>query len=119
MSDLSRPRTKLDDVFGPRGEDGAYHVDGDKLAAAARATRTNSPDGGHLRAFVERIERMEEEKRALLDDIKEIYSEAKGAGFDPKVIRKLVSLRRQDEGKRREEAEILDLYLTALGMEPL
>ena len=82
-------------------------------------SRRNSPESGPLRAFVERIERMEEEKRAIAEDIKEIYGEAKGNGYDAKVIRKLVSLRRQDAGKREEEAEILSLYMTALGMEPL
>jgi uncharacterized protein (UPF0335 family) len=74
-------------------------------------------NGGHLRAFVERIEKLEEEKRALGDDIKDVYAEAKGTGYDPKIIRKIVSLRRQDKHKRQEEEEILDLYLSALGME--
>lgn len=50
-------------------------------------------DGGHLRAFIERIEKLEEEKRAIGDDIKDVYAEAKGTGFDPKVIRKIVALR--------------------------
>lgn len=73
-------------------------------------------DAGHLRAFIERIEKLEEEKRAIGDDIKDVYAEAKGVGFDPKVMRKIVSLRRQDRDKRHEEEEILDLYLSALGM---
>lgn len=80
-------------------------------------TISNSVDGAHLRAFIERIERLEEEKRAIADDIKDVYGEAKGTGFDPKVMRKIVSMRRQDRHKRREEEEILDLYLSALGME--
>ena len=71
---------------------------------------------GQLRAFVERIERLEEEKRTIADDIKDVYAEAKGNGFDVKIMRKVVSLRRQDLNKRREEEEILDLYLSALGM---
>ncbi len=79
---------------------------------------TNSiVDGGHLLAFIERIEKLEEEKRAIADDIKDVYAEAKGTGFDPKIMRKIVSLRRQDKGKRQEEEEILGLYLSALGME--
>jgi uncharacterized protein (UPF0335 family) len=78
---------------------------------------SNAVDGGHLRAFIERIEKLEEEKRAIGDDIKDVYAEAKGTGFDPKVMRKIVSLRRQDKHKRQEEEEILDLYLSALGME--
>lgn len=78
---------------------------------------SNAVDGGHLRAFIERIEKLEEEKRAIADDIKDVYAEAKGTGFDPKVMRKIVSLRKQDKSKRQEEEEILDLYLSALGME--
>jgi uncharacterized protein (UPF0335 family) len=78
---------------------------------------SNAVDGGHLRAFIERIEKLEEEKRAIADDIKDVYAEAKGTGFDPKVMRKIISLRRQDKHKREEEEEILDLYLSALGME--
>ena len=74
-----------------------------------------SLDGGHLKAFIERIERLEEDKKAIADDIKDVYAEAKGNGYDVKIMRKIVSLRRQDENKRREEEEILDLYLAALG----
>lgn len=73
-------------------------------------------DAGHLRAFIERIERLEEEKKAIADDIKDVYGEAKGTGYDIKVMRKIVSARKQDRDKRREEEEILDLYLVALGM---
>ena len=73
-------------------------------------------ESGQLRAFVERIERREEEKRTIADVIKDVYAEAKGTGFDVKIMRKVVSLRRQDLNKRREEEEILDLYLSALGM---
>jgi len=72
-------------------------------------------DGGHLRAFVERIERLEEEKRAIAEDIKEVYAEAKGNGFDAKIMRKVISLRRMDRDKRVEEETILELYLSALG----
>ncbi len=73
-------------------------------------------NASHLRAFIERIEKLEEEKRAIADDIKDVYAEAKGTGFDAKILRKIVSMRRMDHEKRREEEEILDLYLTALGM---
>jgi uncharacterized protein (UPF0335 family) len=76
---------------------------------------TNTLDGGHLKSFIERIERLEEEKKALADDIKDVYAEAKGNGYDVKIMRKIVSIRKQDETKRREEEEILDLYLSALG----
>jgi uncharacterized protein (UPF0335 family) len=75
----------------------------------------NTLDGGHLKAFIERIERLEEEKKALAEDIKEVYAEAKGNGYDVKIMRKIVSIRKQDANKRREEEEILDLYLSALG----
>ncbi len=78
---------------------------------------TNAVDANHLRAFLERIERLEEEKRAIADDIKEVYAEAKGTGYDTKIIRKIVSIRRQDAQKRAEEEEILELYLSALGVE--
>ena len=73
-------------------------------------------NAGHLRAFIERIERLEEEKKALADDIKDVYAEAKGTGFDVKIMRKIISIRKQDREKRREEEEILDLYLAALGI---
>lgn len=71
-----------------------------------------------LRAFVERIERLEEEKKAISDDIKEVYAEAKGNGFDTKVLRQLVRIRKQDRNERMEQEAILDLYMHALGMVP-
>lgn len=73
-------------------------------------------NSSHLRSFIEWIEKLEEEKRVIADDIKEVYAEAKGNGFDAKVMRKIVSIRRQDRDKRKEEETILDLYLNALGM---
>jgi uncharacterized protein (UPF0335 family) len=69
-----------------------------------------------LKSFVERIERLEEEKASIAGDVKEVYAEAKAQGFDTKVLRKVVALRRRDAAERREEQEILDLYLQALGM---
>ena len=69
-----------------------------------------------LRSFIERIERLEEEKAALMADIREVYSEAKGTGFDPKIMRKVVRLRKMDDNDRREEDLVLDTYLSALGM---
>lgn len=72
--------------------------------------------GSRLRAFIERIERMEEEKAALMEDIKEVYAEAKGVGYDVKTIRKIISLRKMDSEKRREAEEILELYKSAIGM---
>ena len=70
-----------------------------------------------LRAFIERIERMEEEKRAIADDIKEIYAEAKGNGFDTKVLRQVIRIRKQDHSERMEQEAILELYMAALGMQ--
>ncbi len=69
-----------------------------------------------LRALIERIERLEEEKKTLADDIKDIYAEAKGTGFDTKAIRTLIRLRKKDQAERQEEESILDLYKAALGM---
>jgi uncharacterized protein (UPF0335 family) len=74
--------------------------------------------GEQLRAFVERIERLEEEKKAIADDIKEVYAEAKGTGFDTKVLRQVVRIRKQDRNERMEQEAILDLYMHALGMVP-
>lgn len=72
--------------------------------------------GNRLKSFIERVERLEEEKKALAEDIKDVYSEAKGTGFEPKVMRKIVSLRKQNLEKRREMQELLDLYMSAIGM---
>lgn len=72
--------------------------------------------GQRLMSFIERIERLEEEKAALSEDLKEVYAEAKGVGFDVKVIRKLISLRKMDVEKRREIEELLELYKSAIGM---
>jgi uncharacterized protein (UPF0335 family) len=69
-----------------------------------------------LKSFIERIERLEEEKAALLADIKEVYAEAKGTGFDPKTMRKVVSLRKMEDSDRQEAEFLLDTYLSALGM---
>lgn len=73
--------------------------------------------GARLKSFIERIERLEEEKAAIASDIKDVYAEAKGTGFDTKTIRKIISLRKVDTEKRREADEILDLYKSAIGME--
>ena len=70
-----------------------------------------------LRAFVERIERLEEEKAALTADIREVYGEAKATGFDVKTLRRVVSLRKLEQSDRREQEALLDLYKRALGLE--
>lgn len=69
-----------------------------------------------LRAFVERIERLEEEQKNINDDKKDVYAEAKGNGFDVKILKKVVALRRKEPHVREEEAAVMDLYLAALGM---
>jgi len=69
-----------------------------------------------LKSIVERIERLEEEKKALADDIKDVYAEAKANGYDTKTLRKVISLRKQDNAERQEQEALLDLYLHALGM---
>lgn len=75
----------------------------------------NSAAQGRLRSIIERVERLEEDKAAILTDIKEVLSEAKGDGYDVKIIRQVVRLRRIDKAKRQEAEAILDLYLSALG----
>jgi len=70
----------------------------------------------HLRAFVERIERLEEEKKTIADDIKDVYAEAKANGFDTKALRKIVAIRKQDQNERLEQEAVLDTYMAALGM---
>ena len=71
---------------------------------------------GQLRAFIERIERLEEEKKTIADDIKEVYAEAKGTGFDTKAVRTIIRLRKKDQAERQEEEAIIELYMAALGM---
>ena len=72
--------------------------------------------GERLRSFIKRIEKLEEDKAAVGEDLKEVYSEAKGTGFDTKIMKKIVSIRKMDRDSRIEEETILDLYLAALGM---
>ncbi len=73
---------------------------------------------GQLRSLVERIERLEEEKKTIGGDIKEVYAEAKANGFDTKILRKVVSLRKKEATEREEEQSLLDIYMQALGMLP-
>ena len=75
----------------------------------------NSAAQTRLKTIIERIERLEEDKAAVANDIKEVFAEAKGEGFDVKILRKVVRLRKQDKAKRMEEEAILDLYLAAIG----
>jgi uncharacterized protein (UPF0335 family) len=73
---------------------------------------------GQLKGIVERIERLEEEKKAIAGDIKEVYAEAKANGFDTKILRKVIAIRKKDRHEREEEEAMLDVYLSALGMLP-
>ena len=80
---------------------------------------TVSPDSvaqDQIKAFIERIERLEGEKSAIAGDIKEVYAEAKGNGFDTKILRKIIAIRKQDHADRMEQEALLELYMTALGM---
>ncbi len=84
--------------------------------AAESDDATETPTGQRLRSFIERVERLEEEKKGLADDIKEVYAEAKAQGFDVKTMRKIVSLRKKDPDDRAEEDALLDTYMAELGM---
>jgi uncharacterized protein (UPF0335 family) len=88
--------------------------------AAANAPKDDQPARrfakDHLKAFVERVERLEEEKKAIADDIRDVYAEAKATGFDVKAMRTVVRLRKQDVDERKEQEAILETYLHALGM---
>ena len=75
--------------------------------------------GDRLRSIIERIERLEEERQGIGADIRDIYAEAKSAGFETKVVRQLVKLRKLDAHDRREQEELLDLYKTAIGMDSI
>ena len=74
--------------------------------------------GTQLKSFIERIERLEDEKRALGEDIKEVYAEAKGSGFEPKIMRQVIKIRRMDKEEHDERETLLDLYKRALNMVP-
>lgn len=81
------------------------------------AEDTGGISADRLRSIIKRIEKLEEDKAGVSEDIKEVYSEAKGTGFDIKIIRQIVRLRKVELEKRREESELLDLYMSAIGME--
>jgi uncharacterized protein (UPF0335 family) len=93
------------------------------MATAATATAAAKDDQAahrfakdQLKAFVERVERLEEEKKAIADDVRDVYAEAKASGFDVKALRTVVKLRKQDLNERKEQEAILETYLHALGM---
>ena len=90
------------------------------MATAVAATEKDAPASrfakDQLRAFIERVERLEEEKKALADDIRDVFAEAKGNGFDVKALRAVIKLRKQNVDERREHETIVETYLHALGM---
>ncbi len=88
------------------------------VAGEPAATALHASAKDHLRAFVERIERLEEEKAALAEDIREVYAEAKSSGFDAKAVREIVRIRKLDDREREEREALLDTYMLALGMGP-
>lgn len=92
-------------AFAP-AEDAAEAVDSDRMGGAAQ---------DQLKAFVGRIERLEEDKAAVMQDLKQVYDEAKAMGFDNKVLRKVIRLRKMDRNERDEQEALLDLYLAAIG----
>ena len=87
-------------------DDASFDASPDVLTSAAQ---------GRLRTIVGRLERLEEDKQAIMADQKEVFAEAKGEGYDVKTLRKVLRIRKQDRAKRQEEEAILDLYLSALG----
>ena len=87
-------------------DDAAFDANPDVLTASAQ---------GRLRSIVERLERLEEDKKAVMADMKEVFAEAKGEGYDVKTLRKVLRIRAQDKAKRQEEEALVDLYLSAIG----
>ena len=87
-------------------DDASFDASPDVLTSAAQ---------GRLRTNIERLERLEEDKAAVMADMKEVFAEAKGEGYDVKILRKVIRIRKQDKAKRQEEDAILDLYMSALG----
>ncbi len=104
----------------PRSGLGGVASDGPSFAGpigAERRAETNADplQGDALKSLVQRIERREEEKRNLAADIREVYAEAKGAGFDAKILRKVIALRARPIAERQEEETLIDIYLQAVG----
>ncbi|MCQ8185208.1 DUF2312 domain-containing protein [Parvularcula maris] len=84
-------------------------------SAAFEPSATSTVAGERLRLFLERVERLEEEKKEIADQVKEVYAEAKGEGYDTKVMRQIVRLRKMDSADRQEQEALLELYLSAIG----
>ena len=84
-------------------------------APQANVDVLNATAQGRLKTIIERIERLEEDKAVIANDLKEVFLEAKGEGFDTKILRKVIRMRKQDKAKRQEEEALIDLYLSAIG----
>ena len=84
-------------------------------AAAVEDVASSGVAADELKQFIERVERLEEDKKAVAEDMKGVFAEAKGEGFDVKILRKVIRLRKQDKVKREEEEALIDLYLQAIG----
>ncbi len=89
--------------------------DEDEQKLKTTSTRTVGTTADRLKNFIMRVERLEEDKQGIADDIKEVYGEAKGEGFDVKILRKVIALRKKDPEERAEEDELLELYMSAIG----
>lgn len=96
--------TDVEDILGHNG--GPELESPDILTATAQ---------GRLKSFVERLERLEEDRQAVMNDMKEVFAEAKGEGFDVKIVRQVLKIRKQDKVKRQEQEALIDLYLQAIG----
>lgn len=90
--------------------------DEDEMETEAAPQDVGGVAGKRLKSVIERVERLEEEKKALADDIKDIFAEAKATGFDVATIRRIIKLRKMDKEKRQEADELLELYKSAIGM---
>lgn len=107
----------LDDSDVPASDRNVSKRDNGKKKKGSEAYDMDDPvQGEQLKSIVERIERLEEEKKTVADDIKEVYAEAKGNGYDTKILRKVIAIRKRDADERAEEEAILSLYLDALGV---
>ena len=91
-------------------------ADGTGAIEQSKKAKAGQIAGDALRKYIERIERLEEEKKALSGDIREVYAEAKGNGYEPRVMRKVVSLRRMKDADRQEEEALLEVYRAAVGI---
>ena len=106
----------LNDIILSYRNSSSIEIDDSYQQVASISQEEVMTTNNQIKAIVERIEKLEEEKAVIAEDIKEVYSEAKGSGFDPKIIKKIIALRKQDAKKRAEEQALLAVYMDALGM---